>query len=176
MSNSLSGVGGYPPAPPMSMQGPRRGQHPDADQIASRLFEKLDTAQQGYLEASDFETAIAQLASGQDKGSELFSALDEDGDGKLTQTELATRLKALQEQLDQQFHALRTQGGTPPPPPPPEEQDDDGEVSFARGQPYARAEPDSPGNDAGQVMRQVMALMQAYGGDASPTQTLHLSA
>lgn len=157
MSNALSGVGGYPPAPPMSMQGPRRGQRPDADQIASRLFEKLDTAQQGYLEASDFETAIAQLSSGQDKGSELFSALDEDGDGKLTQTELATRLKALQEQLEQPFHALRTQGDTPPPPPPAGEEDG------------------GPEQDAGQVMRQVMALMQAYGGDASPTQTLHLS-
>lgn len=122
-SSYLSGMGG------MSGMGggPRAMKRPDSEQMASEIFSKLDTDNQGYLEASDF---------GSDN-EDLFAALDSDSDGKVSKDELSTRLKQLEEELDSQFNAMRSQGmggmmmaggmqGMPPPPPPAGGEDDAG--------------------------------------------------
>jgi Ca2+-binding EF-hand superfamily protein len=100
-------------------------------QMASLLFSKLDTKNQGYIEKSDLASAFSQLASSNDSDSSaenVFAALDSDSDGKVTESELSTVLSRLQEQLDGEFNRMRMQGGghggpqgmggMPPPPPP----------------------------------------------------------
>ena len=119
MSSAISSVGSsYLPGMSSMGGGPRAMKRPDSEQMASEIFSKLGTDNQGYLEASDF---------GSDN-EDLFSALDSDSDGKVSKSELSTRLKELAEELDNQFNAMRSQGmggmmmaggmqGMPPPPP-----------------------------------------------------------
>lgn len=132
--NSIGGgmqaMGGY------GMGGAMRGmKRPDASEVASQVFSKLDTKNQGYLEKSDFVSALQTLdQSGASKSSnssgsadDLFSALDSDGDGKITKSELTDTLKQVEQQLDQQFQQMRMQGGMQaggmrPPPPPQDDQ------------------------------------------------------
>lgn len=96
---------------------------PDPQKVASRLFEKLDTEQRGYLEAADFKKVLRTNDGGQDGSTSevdaLFSRLDADSDGRLTQDEFSDALAEIGRQLDEQFQAMRMQGGAPPPPPPP---------------------------------------------------------
>lgn len=132
MSSVTSSTSSYMPN---MMQGPGGGprgmrQRPEASEVAEQIFSKLDTDQQGYLEADDFASAISQLSRSGQSGNtassdEVFSSLDSDSDGKVTQDELTSGIKSLQEQLDSQFNAMRMQGGMqgmggggmPPPPP-----------------------------------------------------------
>lgn len=101
-------------------------------QWASTLFSKLDTKNQGYIEKSDLESAISGLSSSGAGGSasvdDVFSTLDADADGKVTESEMSTSLKNLLSELESQFNSARaggmgSMGGMPPPPPPPEEAD-----------------------------------------------------
>lgn len=100
--------------------------------MASTLFAKLDTKQQGYIEQTDLATAFSKISGNSGNVEEMFSTLDEDSDGKLTQSELTSSLTKLAEQLDNQFNSLRMEqamssmggpggpggsGGMPPPPP-----------------------------------------------------------
>jgi Ca2+-binding EF-hand superfamily protein len=106
MPNMMQGAGG-----PRGMR-----QRPEASEVAKQIFSKLDTDNQGYLEASDFASAISKLSSSGSDGSsassdEVFASLDGDSDGKVTQDELTQGIKSLQEQLDSQFNAMRMQGG-----------------------------------------------------------------
>ena len=119
MSSAISSIGSsYLPAMGAMADGPRAMKRPDSEQMASEIFSKLDTDNQGYLEAGDF---------GSDN-EDLFAALDSDSDGKVSKSELSTRLKEPAEELDSQFNAMRSQGmggmmmaggmqGMPPPPP-----------------------------------------------------------
>jgi Ca2+-binding EF-hand superfamily protein len=104
---------------------------PDPAQMAGKLFDKLDTKQQGYLELSDLQSAFDGLStsSGSSSVEDVFSQLDGDSDGKVTKDELTSSLQALAEQLDSQFAQQRMRGsdggggpsgmqGMPPPPPP----------------------------------------------------------
>jgi hypothetical protein len=75
--------------------------------ISSTLFARLDTQQKGYLDKTDLETALTatQTRSDQDgDAATLFTALDGDGDGRVTQTELATGLQNLSDALMQDLH------------------------------------------------------------------------
>lgn len=100
-------------------------QRPDPSQMASKLFSKLDTKGQGYLEKSDLASAFSQIGS-DSSVDDVFSALDGDSDGKVSESEFSSGLTKLQETLDSQFNQMRMagaggpqgQGGTPPPPPP----------------------------------------------------------
>lgn len=132
--NSIGGgmqaIGGY------GMGGGMRGmKRPDASEVASQVFSKLDTKNQGYLEKSDFVSALQTLdqsaasksSSSSASADDLFSALDSDGDGKVTKSELADSLKQVEQQLDQQFQQMRLQGGMQaggmrPPLPPQDDQ------------------------------------------------------
>lgn len=110
-------------------------QRPDPTQIASKLFSKLDTKNQGYIEKSDLQSAFDQIASSADSSSnssvdDVFKQLDSNSDGKVTKQELTDSLKKIADQLDSQFQSMRTKGmnsaeggmqgmdGMPPPPPP----------------------------------------------------------
>ena len=123
MNSVSSSTGSYQAAMMPGMGGPRGRPRPEASDVAEQIFSKLDTDKQGYLEASDFTSAMSQQ---QASGEAVFSSLDGDSDGKLTQDELTTGIQALQDQLDSQFNAMRVQqgmgsmngmGGMPPPPP-----------------------------------------------------------
>lgn len=107
-------------------------QRPDPSQMASKLFSKLDTRNQGYIEKSDLQSAFDQLSgSGSTSGTtgvdEVFAQLDGNGDGKVTKQEMSDSLQNLASQLDSQFDGMRAKGmGGMPPPPPPGESDNGG--------------------------------------------------
>ena len=92
---------------------------------ASYLFSRLDTSNKGYIDADDLVSAFSSLAStpGTDAG-DLFTQLDGDSDGKVTESEFSSALQQLSETLNSQYDASRMQGAMPPPPPPPT--DDEG--------------------------------------------------
>ena len=106
----------------------------DSSQMASKLFCRLDTKGQGFIEQSDLQSAFSQVfgnaASSQanDASSQLFSALDGDSNGKVTESEFSTGMQKLAEALDSQAFSSRMggAGGMPPPPPPGGGQDDAG--------------------------------------------------
>lgn len=107
----------------------------NVSQVSSRLFTTLDTRKQGYLEKSDLASAFSQIASKSgDVASvdDVFSALDNDQDGKVTRSEFPDSLAKLQEALDGQLNQTRmrrgggvggTQGAGGMPPPPPQGSD-----------------------------------------------------
>ena len=72
---------------------------------SEKLFSKLDTTGQGYIEQAGFTSALENVTSSSD-ATALFAALDADSDGKLTEQEFSSSLKALSEQLDQQLVRL----------------------------------------------------------------------
>jgi Ca2+-binding EF-hand superfamily protein len=115
----------------MAMMQGMQHRRPDPAQMAENLFAQLDTASQGYLQKADFQSAFDNLTTSETSATDveaLFSRLDSDSDGKVTQQEFSDQLTKLAEQLDQQFQSMRMQGGMqaggmggmPPPPPPPE--------------------------------------------------------
>jgi Ca2+-binding EF-hand superfamily protein len=102
-----------------------------ASQMSSLLFSRLDTKSQGYIEKTDLAAAFSQIAEsgrGQSSASvdDVFSALDGDSDGKVTQDEFSKVLTQLQAQLDSSrtpggmagHGGPHGAGGMPPPPPP----------------------------------------------------------
>ena len=105
-------------------------QRPDPSQMANKLFAKLDTKNQGYIEKSDLQSAFNQISgsSSSDNTSsvdEIFKQLDGNSDGKITKDEMSSGMQKLADQLDSQFNSMRTSGkggqgmgGMPPPPPP----------------------------------------------------------
>ncbi|MBI2277597.1 MAG: EF-hand domain-containing protein [Dechloromonas sp.] len=133
-----------------------------SSQMASQLFSRLDTKNQGYIEKSDLASAFSSIASQKSDSTsadDVFAALDGDSDGKVTENELSTVLAKLQEQLDSQFNQSRMQGmgghggaqgmaGMPPPPPPP------------------------PGGDAGFTKDELSAQLES--ADSSDTQRTSL--
>lgn len=115
-------------------------QRPDPSQMASKLFAKLDTKNQGYIEKSDLQSALSAIGgSTADTSSvnDVFSQLDSDSNGQVTKDEFSTAMKKVSDALDTQFNAMRMNGfggqggqgehggmggagaagGMPPPPP-----------------------------------------------------------
>lgn len=123
----VSSISGYSSASAMAMT------RPDPSQMASKLFSRLDTKGQGFIEQSDLQSAFSQVfgnaASSQanDASSQLFSALDGDSNGKVTESEFSTGMQKLAEALDSQAFSSRmgAAGGMSPPPPPPGGGEDD---------------------------------------------------
>ncbi|MBK1724398.1 hypothetical protein CKO23_19510 [Thiocystis violacea] len=157
MSSMMNGIGAMGNRPP-----------PDPTQMAEQLVSKLDTSGKGYLEASDIQSAIDQLSTTDERSSvasaeEVFSALDSDGDGKVTSTELADSFRTTAESLGLSQESGGPgggpggPGGRPPPPPPPSESSS---TSTA-------ASTDSTTTDStttsDAVMNTIMQLMRTYG-------------
>lgn len=77
-----------------------RMQRPDSAKMAETLVANLDTAQKGYLEVSDLQTAFAQSSTANSttavqNAQQVFSAFDGNGDGQATTAEITTTLQAL---------------------------------------------------------------------------------
>ena len=111
-----------------SSQSMHRMQRPDPGKMADKLFSKLDSTGQGYIEKADLQSAFSNISGASSSGNtndvdQLFSQLDGDSDGKVTKDEFSSAMKKVTEQLDQQFMSMRMQGGAgeaggmPPPPP-----------------------------------------------------------
>ncbi|GLT24104.1 hypothetical protein GCM10007933_35760 [Zoogloea oryzae] len=124
----VSSISSYSSASAMAMT------RPDPSQMASKLFSRLDTKGQGFIEQSDLQSAFSQVfgnassSQANDASSQLFSALDGDSNGKVTESEFSTGMQKLAEALDSQAFSSRMggAGGMPPPPPPGGGQDDAG--------------------------------------------------
>lgn len=115
---------------------------------ANTLFTRLDTSNKGYVSKTDLESAFSQIATSTSGSSgtsnstavadKLFTALDSNGDSKVTQDELTSGLKKLISQMDSHFNAQRMQqagqGGMPPPPPPGGDKDGDNDGGLAKDQ------------------------------------------
>jgi Ca2+-binding EF-hand superfamily protein len=90
--------------------------------IASSLFTKLDTKKQGYFEIDDLKSAFDKIQDTQSDADDVFSQLDVDGDGKVTQSELTSSMESIADSIDNQFNDLRMSmamagmGMMPPPP------------------------------------------------------------
>lgn len=134
--SSTNGINGINTSSMMAMGMMRPMKRPDPGEMAQNLFSKLDTQNQGYIEKSDLQSALTQPSdsSASSNVDELFSQLDGDGDGKVTQQEFSDSLKQLMDQLDSQMQAMRMRdgmqaGGMPPPPPP---SDGSGDTGFTK--------------------------------------------
>ncbi|RQO37281.1 hypothetical protein DBR37_03585 [Herminiimonas sp. KBW02] len=100
-------------------------QRPDASKIASDLFARVDSKNQGYIDTAELQATLEQAANGQSGASsevaQFLSKIDADNDGKITKQELTDGVKQLADQLDAQFDSARVsragKGMSPPPPP-----------------------------------------------------------
>lgn len=103
----VSNIGGNPLSAQM--------QRPDSSKMASSLFSKLDTKNQGYIEKSDLQSAFDQIASSGNSATtasvdDVFKTLDGNGDGKVTEQDMSDSLKKLTQQFESQFNSMRMQG------------------------------------------------------------------
>lgn len=82
---------------------------------ASYLFSRIDTTGKGYINKDDLVSAFSSVTSTSESDvSDVFTQIDGDSDGKVTESEFSSALQALNSQYD----ASRMQGMPPPPPPP----------------------------------------------------------
>jgi Ca2+-binding EF-hand superfamily protein len=136
--NGINGIGG------MSLLYSSSGNRKiDSVETAQQLFSKLDTSAQGYLELSDLQSAFTKVSSISETSNlntdtydaeELFSRLDSDSDGKITEQEFTDSLAQLDEQINTLFSQMRMSEASgnmlPPPPPPPEASGDMQDAGF----------------------------------------------
>src|SRR5450830_312826 len=73
--------------------------------LASTLFDKLDTKKKGYIDQADLQAAAPNAKD--DNSAAVFKALDTDGDGKVSKSELSTAIDKVGEQLNAQRDASR---------------------------------------------------------------------
>ena len=169
--SSISSVGsGYSNYSAMSSStssttGARGHHRPDPAKMASDLFSQLDTSNKGYIEKSDLQSALDQVSgssnasatsstSNSNSADALFSKLDGDGDGKVTQDEMSTGLKQLADQLDSQFNQMRMQG------------------SGGAGEMHGKAPPPPPENDAGFSQDELTSQLNEIGSSDSQRSSL----
>lgn len=169
MTSSISG--NYGSYSSHSAAGTR--QRPDASQMAEKLFSKLDTKNQGYIDKSDLESAFANIsgATGSDSSAgidDVLSQFDGDGDGKITKDEMTSGFKQLADELDSQFSQMRMNGfgghghGGMPPGPPPQGGGNSSSSSGSADGSTAGSSSISESSEA-KVMHKIMQLMHAYG-------------
>ena len=78
----------------------------------SKLFTKIDTKNQGYIDKSELQTALGQLSASDSTTTvdKIFSKLDADNDGKITKQEMSDSMQKLAQELDNQFNQMRVNG------------------------------------------------------------------
>ena len=149
-------------------QGGRARERPDPAQMAENLFAKLDSSGQGYLDKSDLQAALDKASSSSSSTSGaldidgLMAQLDGNGDGKITESEFANKLKGARSGA---HHAGGRHG-----PPPPQQDDDPNAPDSASGSAAACAAGAPSTDDASsKAMMQIMRLVRAYsaGSDSS---------
>lgn len=92
------------------------GRRSDLSKMAVEVFEKLDTGNKGYIDKTDLQNAVDQIADVQKSSSgnkgpsadDLLKAFDGNGDGKISKQEFTVGTKKLAEQFESQFNQSRT--------------------------------------------------------------------
>ena len=161
MAMSIGSTSSYASALNQTTRPPRL----DPSKMAENLFSKLDTQNKGYLDTADFANALQGLSSKTSTSStttastsgtgltasstntntsvsadQVLSALDTNGDGKVTKDEMSSNLKKMAAELDSQFNAMRMAqaggqaGGMPPPPPRESDRDRDNDAGMSKDQ------------------------------------------
>ncbi|MEW7992025.1 MAG: EF-hand domain-containing protein [Candidatus Thiodiazotropha sp.] len=139
--NGISGIGGMNQM--QAFPGTRR---PYPEEMAQQLFSRLDASDQGYIEKSDLLSALETVSSVTDASDlsrddtaldELFTQLDSDGDGKVTEEEFTDSMVRIDQQINDLFSQMRmneakTGMAPPPPPPPPEGMNDTEDLGFTK--------------------------------------------
>jgi len=135
---------------------------------ADSVFSKLDTKNQGYIEKTDLQSALSATDDGGGMPSsdidDAFGALDGDGDGKVTKSELTDAMTKLSDQLNAQFDTSRVNGGGmrpdgPPPGPPPGGAKDAGSTDSSTSTSSTTTEPADTDGD-GTVSAQEQAAYE----------------
>lgn len=161
MAMSIGSTSSYASALNQTTRPPRL----DPSKMAEKLFSQLDTQNKGYLDTADFANALQGLSSKTSTSStttastsgtgltasstntsssvsadQVLSALDTNGDGKVTKDEMSSNLKKMAAELDSQFNAMRMAqaggqaGGMPPPPPRDSDRDGDNDAGMSKDQ------------------------------------------
>ncbi len=161
--NGISGIGSNT----SMMQGMSGMNRPDPAAMAQNLFSALDESGQGYLEKTDLQAAFEKVTSTSSSSSiysddsdidELFTQLDTDGDGKITEQEFTDSLAKIDAQINNLFANMRmneAMGDMPPPPP--------GEMP-----------PPPPTNDEGFTLEELSSQLEEI-GDTDSTRSSFIS-
>ena len=90
-----------------------------SSQISSNIFSKLDTSNQGSIDATTLSKALSGSTDDEtgDEVSNLVSSMDTDGDSKITKSELSQGIENLFKQLQSAGNQAGGAQGMPPPPP-----------------------------------------------------------
>lgn len=111
--SSISSVSGMSTL--ASYAGVSNRQKAQTSSVVDQLFEKLDTKQQGFLDKSELQAALTtSTGSGTTPSAsadDMFSAMDADGDGKITKQELGNTLQSLVDKVDHLAASMRVHGG-----------------------------------------------------------------
>lgn len=112
MNSAICGAGGCSSAMMGGMSGMQRL---DPSKMADKLFSKLGTKGQGYIEKSDLQSVFDQISAKGASGNkprvdDVFQTLDVDGDGKVTKQQMSDSIQKLANQLDSQFQDMRMRG------------------------------------------------------------------
>lgn len=86
-----------------------------SSQITNNIFSKLDTTNQGTIDATSLSKALSD--SSDNEVSDLVSSIDKDGDNKISKSELTTGIENLFSQLQSASQQAGGAQGMPPPPP-----------------------------------------------------------
>jgi len=103
-----------------------QGRMPNAQEIAQRkaeMFSKADTSQDGTIDSTEFATMMSSMpqmpkteTSPKSMSLEdIFSSIDTDADGALTQEEMEANAQKMQEQMRSRMPAMGMNGSQPPP-------------------------------------------------------------
>ncbi|MFA6201666.1 MAG: EF-hand domain-containing protein [Gallionella sp.] len=185
MSSAICGSGGCS----STMGGMNGMQRPDPSKMTDKLFSKLDTKGQGYLEKSDFKSVFNQASStgssnSSSKIDDVFKAMDVDGNGKVTKQEMTDSVKQVTDQLVSQLQNMRMSGNggsTQQTTESPKsfnaaDSNQDGEISAQEAIAYQKtnastSSANSAQNSDGGVMLRIMELAKSYGVSAPGPQS-----
>ncbi len=172
ISSISVGANTYAPAPRPRLTSSQ------ASQMASDLFAKLDSRQKGFLSLSDFTTAVSAASNAASPSptvsstQAIFSQLDQDSDGKVTESEFNLTVSTLVNQLADEGHRLAVQGGAdmttsaPPPPSDVPQSSNSGPSSGDAETPLAKLLYGDVGGDRA-LKAQIGQLMRTYGIEPS---------
>ena len=114
MTSAISGAGAYSSAVSMQSRGP------SAAKMQQDLLAKLDSNGDSAIDKSELQSFMDfvsdRTSTATSDTDALFGALDTDGDGSVTGTELADNGKSLFDQLRNQLRGSEMGGDRPPPP------------------------------------------------------------
>ena len=77
--------------------------------VTETLFKKLDTKQNGYIDAADLKAAVGADSAVARKSAEVFKQFDSDSDGKVAKSELSAAVEKVRTQLDAQMDPVASE-------------------------------------------------------------------